>query len=77
MAAFCTHQNHRRQALAKAARCSTCRKGSTGKYGAPMYRTEPCIGCQKPIDYYSCAPGYCVACAHDPCWKPVTWGGER
>lgn len=72
----CTDPAHRRRALARARRCYTCRKdppdgGGYGGYGSPADGIRQCLGCDRLIGYYSCAPGYCVACAHDPCWVPV------
>lgn len=61
-----TRARHRRRARARAAKCSTCSRG-----GSPMFPSATCIGCKELISYYSCAPGYCMLCAHDPCWMPV------
>lgn len=68
--ADCEDPTHRRRAYARARRCTTCRKGPTG-YGSPKDGVSACLGCGTLIGYYSCAPGSCVACAHDPCWVPV------
>lgn len=59
-----------RLARARAKRCSTCRDASD----PALLRTaiKACLGCGNLIDYYSCAPGYCVLCAHDPCWVKVS-----
>lgn len=68
----CPDPTHRRRALARARRCTTCRKEpGYAEYGSPAYRDMACLGCGRVIHYYSCAPGSCVACAHDPCWVPV------
>lgn len=59
-------ENHRRKALARAHRCTTCREPP-----ATERPPEPCLGCGEPIAYWTCAPGYCRACAHDPCWHRI------
>lgn len=64
-------KRHRRTALARARRCTTCKKGPCG-WGEPRDGISDCIGCGELIGYYSCSPGYCVACAHDPCWVPLS-----
>lgn len=70
MADICEEKNHRKRALAKARSCTTCREHRDPR-GHKFAKPEPCLGCKRVIDYYSCAPGYCVACAHDPCWVSV------
>ncbi len=50
---------HERAAAGQAA-CLTC---SSPIHGAMP--VSPCLGCEVPIDYYSCAPGYCGLCAHN------------
>lgn len=57
---------HGRAANKAQAECVTCRVVEHGEK-----KMEPCIGCKTPIDYFSCSPGYCRLCAHDPCWQPV------
>lgn len=58
---------HRRVAERRAGRCFTCLDGRTK--GQRIGGAEPCFGgCGAVVDYYSCSPGYCVLCAHDPCW---------
>lgn len=69
--AFCAEPGHRRRALARARRCATCRQDGAGGYGSPKDGISACLGCGTLIGYYSCMPGSCVACAHDPCWAPV------
>jgi len=59
---------HRHRALTLARRCYTCRSSRQGEV-SPFQ----CLGCERTVDYYSCAPGYCRDCAHDPCWEPVAW----
>ncbi len=66
MKSACTEKGHRRRALARARKCSTCRR-DTIAWG----ELDGCIGCGELIDYLSCSPGYCSPCAHDPCWVPV------
>lgn len=58
----------RRTALARARRCPTCRDRGP----AVEKLAEPCLGCKEPTGYYSCAPGYCRACAHDSAWVPLS-----
>ena len=65
---FCKHEGHPEQAEDRAAACTTC-SDADGREDHPV---EPCIDCGVPIAYYSCAPGRCVLCAHDPCWVPFS-----
>jgi hypothetical protein len=62
---------HRRRAKARASKCLTCRPRPTG-YGEGKEGISACLGCGVLIGYHSCAPGYCVLCAHDPCWVKVS-----
>jgi hypothetical protein len=62
-------QRARRNAMARARRCFTCRRRDPmGGLGVAKDGISGCLGCGELIGYYSCAPGYCVACAHDPRW---------
>lgn len=62
---------HRRRAQRRADRCATCRDGVT--HGGRTGGASPCLGgCGAAVVYYSCSPGYCVLCAHDPCWVRIT-----
>lgn len=58
----------RRLALQRARRCYTCRVGVRDREA----KEDACVGCGELIGYYSCAPGYCRACAHDPSWVSFT-----
>lgn len=60
---------HRLVARERADRCFTCCSGVArgGRTGG----ADTCLGCDAVVAYYSCAPGYCVLCAHDPCWVTV------
>lgn len=66
----------RKAAVEAAKKCGTC---SRIKIGEPLpfdlSRSGPpetCLGkCTREISYYSCAPGYCVVCAHDPRWRSI------
>ncbi len=66
----------RSEAIVAAARCGTC---SRIKPDGPVphdldtgAQPKPCLGkCTREISYYSCAPGYCRICAHDPRWVSI------
>jgi len=59
---------HRDEAAQRAGGCATC---TDGVKRALREKPDPCIGCGESIDYFSCAPGYCAMCAHDPCWRSI------
>lgn len=59
----------RRLALQRARRCTTCRCWQDLR---DRKSNEPCLGCGDPLDYYTCSPGYCRACAHDPGWVKLS-----
>jgi hypothetical protein len=58
-----TPQQRERAELA-AAGCTTCRDRHLEGGREP----KPCLECGELTAYYSCAPGYCSLCAHDPRW---------
>jgi hypothetical protein len=65
MKTACSAPGHRRRALARARKCSTC-----SPRGPDVQRLE-CLQCGEAVDHFTCVPGYCRVCAHDPCWKSL------
>lgn len=58
-----TAQQQERAALA-ARDCATC--SSDDETDRCLGKT--CLECGESMDRWSCAPGYCQLCAHDPRW---------
>src|SRR3990167_1053839 len=50
----------RRAAEMAAATCYTC------AHLTPAAEPHGCLGCSASLNSYSCMPGYCPTCAHDP-----------
>lgn len=66
-----TERKCRRLALARANKCRTCRSSD------PIGREASCIGCGTPTSSWTCVPGYCRVCSHDPRWLKVGAGDAR